>query len=219
MPHKSVLPSRTFGKNRENVSRSDRGARVRYASFVAQPAKRPATYADLEALPGNVVGEILFGVLHAHPRPAAPHAQASSTLGELLGDPFKRGRGGPGGWIILDEPELHFGADVVVPDLAGWRRERMPTLPETAFFTLAPDWVCEVVSASTEALDRSDKMDVYLRVRVQHVWFVDPVAKTLEVFRRENDRFYVVKTWRDAAVVRAEPFDAIEIALADLWQR
>jgi Uma2 family endonuclease len=186
---------------------------------VAQPAKRPATYADIEALPANLVGEILFGVLHAHPRPAAPHARASSTIGELLGDPFNRGRGGPGGWIILDEPELHLGADVVVPDLAGWRRERMPTLPDAAYFTLATDWMCEVVSASTKAIDHSDKMDIYLRERVKHVWLVDPIARTLEVFRRDDERFYVVKVWRDDAVVRAEPFDAIEIALADLWQR
>ena len=186
---------------------------------MAQHANRRATYSDLQALPATLVGEIMFGVLHAHPRPASRHAQASSSLGELLGDPFKRGRGGPGGWVILDESELHLHDDVVVPDLAGWTRERMPELPDVPFFTLGPDWVCEVVSASTEAVDRSDKMDIYLREHVRYVWMVDPIAKTLEVFRLDGDRFYVLKVWRDDAVVRAEPFDALSIALADLWAR
>jgi Uma2 family endonuclease len=115
---------------------------------VAKP-DRPATYADLEALPANQIGEIVRGVLYANPRPATLHARASSSLGGELYGPFDRGRGGPGGWIFLDEPELHFGEDVVVPDLAGWRRERLPELPQTTFLTLPPDWLCEVLSAST----------------------------------------------------------------------
>ena len=186
---------------------------------MAQPAKKPATYDDLRAVPARYVAEILFGVLHTHPRPATRHARASSSLGELLGDPFNRGRGGPGGWVILDEPELHLHDDVIVPDLAGWRRERMPTLPDAAYLELAPDWVCEVLSPSTEALDRSDKMTIYAREGVRHAWMVDPVAKTLEVFKLDGDTYRVLKVWRDEAVVRAEPFDAIELALADLWAR
>jgi hypothetical protein len=98
--------------------------------MLARKPKTPATYADLEALPANMVGEILYGVLHAHPRPAPGHARASSRLGAELDGPFDRGRGGPGGWIILDEPELHLGPHVVVPDIAGWRRERLTPFPE-----------------------------------------------------------------------------------------
>jgi len=126
---------------------------------MAERAHRNATYDDLLALPAHTIGQILFGVLHAHPRPAPKHAQASSTLGEVLGPPFKRGRGGPGGWLILDEPELHLGPHVIVPDLAGWRRERMPEMPvDKAHFEMAPDWVCEVLSVSTAPLDRGDKL-------------------------------------------------------------
>ena len=182
-------------------------------------SKRPATYADLEALPANVVGEILRGVLYASPRPGVPHARAASTLGADLGSPFDRGRGGPGGWVILLEPELHFGDDVLVSDLAGWRRERMPELPSAAFITVAPDWVCEVLSRSTVAIDRSEKLPIYAREQVTHVWFVDPLARTLEILRLEGDGYRIVATLSGDAVVRAEPFDAIELELAAMWAR
>src|SRR5262245_51762612 len=131
---------------------------------------RPATYADIKALASNLVGEIVDGVLYANPRPASPHARATTTLAVNSGGPFDRGRGGPGGWILLDEPELHFGDDVLVPDIAGWRRERMPTLPDIAFFTMPPDWLCEVLSPSTAKLDRTEKLPVYARSEVHHVW-------------------------------------------------
>ncbi len=185
----------------------------------AKRSDRPATYADIEALPPNVVGEIVRGFLYANPRPAMPHARAASALGEELGPPFNRGKGGPGGWIIVDEPELHLHEDVLVPDLGGWRRERMPTMPETAFVTLAPDWVCEVLSPSTAKLDRGEKLPVYVRERVGHVWLVDPVVKMLEVFRLDGATYRLVGTWTDDAHVRAEPFDAIELELAALWAR
>ena len=135
--------------------------------------------------------------------------------------PFHRGRGGPGGWVILDldEPELHLGPDVLVPDLAGWRRERMPTVPDVAAFELAPDWLCEVLSPSTVAVDRVRKMPVYAREGVTHVWLVDPLARTLEVFRREGPGDARVNAWADEDRVRAEPFDAIELELGILWAR
>ena len=189
---------------------------------LAGMTKRPATYADLEGLPSNQVGEILGGVLHAFPRPAVPHARAASRLGVDLGGPFDRGRGGPGGWVILDEPELHFGDDVLVPDLAGWRRERMPELPATAFITVSPDWLCEVLSPATAAIDRSEKLPIYARERVTHVWLLDPLAHTLEILRLDpdaRDAYRAVTTWRADAKVRAEPFDAIELELSALWAR
>jgi Uma2 family endonuclease len=178
-----------------------------------------ATFADLEALPPNRVGEILGGVLHSSPRPASPHAAAASALGEELGPPFKRGRGGPGGWVILDEPELHFGEDVLVPDLAGWRRERMPEMPHVAAFELAPDWACEVLSRSTAAIDRGDKLPLYVREGVSHVWLVDPIVKTLEVLRLDEATYRIARTYHDDVRVRAEPFDAIELDLSILWAR
>lgn len=111
-----------------------------------KPEKRPAEYRDLFSLPDNLVGEIIDGELHTHPRPAPRHARASSSLGIEIGGPFDQGKGGgPGGWWILDEPELHLGPDVVVPALAGWRRERLSRLPDTAWIEISPDWVCEVL--------------------------------------------------------------------------
>ncbi|MDB4946869.1 MAG: hypothetical protein JWP97_6403 [Labilithrix sp.] len=187
--------------------------------MVASRSPNPATYAELEALPANVVGEILHGVLHVNPRPAIRHARAASALGEELGPPFNRGRGGPGGWVILDEPELHLATDVLVPDLAGWRRERMPELPDAAFFDVSPDWACEVLSPSTSAADRGIKLPIYAREGVSHVWLVDPAAKTLEVLRLDGSTYRLVATAFEGARVRAEPFDAIEVDLAALWAR
>ena len=187
--------------------------------MVARRTPSPATYADIEALPPNMVGEIVQGVLYANPRPATPHARAASRLGGELGGPFDRGRGGPGGWILLDEPELHFADDVLVPDVGGWRRERMPEMPHAAFITLAPDWVCEVLSPSTTKLDRTAKLPVYARERVSHVWLVDPLAKTLEIYRLDGDTYRLVGTHTEDKMIRAEPFDAIEIELGALWER
>lgn len=181
--------------------------------------KGPATYADIEALPEHVVGEILDDELIVSPRPASPHAWAASQLGADLIGPFGREKGGPGGWIILDEPELHFGRQVMVPDLSGWRRERMPRMPDLPFFELPPDWVCEILSPSTARIDRSRKMRHYARVRVQHIWLVDPIATTLEVFRLDGDGWRLVDTYGGDDPIRPEPFDAVPLDLANLWAR
>jgi Uma2 family endonuclease len=166
-----------------------------------------------------MVAEIIDGELRLTPRPAKPHTAAASALGEELGPPFKRGRGGPGGWILLDEPELHLAADIVVPDLSGWRRARMGALvADEPYFTIAPDWVAEVVSPRTGKYDRTDKMRIYARERVSWAWLVDPLAKTLEVLSLGADGHWVVRgAFRDDARVRAEPFDAIELDLSVLW--
>ena len=178
---------------------------------------KPATYADIEALPDNMVGQIIYGALYAHPRPAPRHSRASSRLGAELDDPFDRGRGGPGGWIILDEPELHLGSHVIVPDIAGWRRERMPRLPDKAYFDVAPDWVCEVLSPSTARIDRTDKLKVYAEFAVSHAWYVDPNARTLEVLSLENGRWVISAAFKDDDPVCAPPFDAIILELGALW--
>jgi Uma2 family endonuclease len=186
---------------------------------MGEPAKRRASYEDLLAVPKHLVAEILNGELVTQPRRASRHARASTRLGVKLGGPFDLGEGGPGGWILLDEPELHVQRDVLVPDLAGWRRERMPELPDAAAFELAPDWVCEVLSPSTEASDRAEKLPIYARERVAQVWLVDPVAKTLEAFRLENTRWVLLGTWRDDAKVRVEPFETFELELGSLWTK
>lgn len=166
----------------------------------------------------RLVAEIIDGELITSPRPAPPHARAASSLnGELYG-PFDRGKSGPGGWIILYEPELHLHADVLVPDLAGWRRERMPELPDGAAFELAPDWACEVLSKSTAAVDRADKIPIYLREGVSHVWLVDPATQTLEAFGLDGSAYRLLGTWRANAVVRVEPFDAMPLDLSALWR-
>lgn len=183
-----------------------------------ETAKNKVTYDDLRALPENMVGEILGGQLHATPRPAPKHARAYSALGFSLGGPFDRGHGGPGGWWIIDEPELHLAGDVIVPDIAGWRRSRMPALPETAWFELAPDWVCEILSPSTAHTDRAIKMPVYAREGVAHLWLVDPDARTLEVYAlQDSGHWLLLETLKDADGVRQPPFDAIEFPLSDLW--
>ena len=181
------------------------------------PFDRPATYEDLERLPPETVAEILDGELHASPRPSAPHAVAYARIGGMLEPAFDRGRGGPGGWVILFEPELHLGADVLVPDLAGWRRSRMAAVPNVAYFTLPPDWVCEILSPSTAQLDRTKKLSVYARERIGHAWLVDPIARTLEVLELDGGRWAILATHANAEVVRAEPFAEIDLALADLW--
>lgn len=186
--------------------------------MLGKSMKRRATYADIEALPEGVNGEILNGELIVSPRPAPSHAQASSKLMRSVGGPFDDGNGGPGGWRILFEPELHLHGDVVVPDLAGWRRERMPRLPKTACFELPPDWVCEVLSPSTEAVDRAKKMSIYWREGVGHLWYVNPLLQTLEVYRRgEGGEWCLVATHQGEARVRAEPFEALELDLTRLW--
>jgi hypothetical protein len=178
---------------------------------------KPATYADIEALPPNVVGEILYDRLVQHPRPAPRHAFAASALGGELVGPFQVGRGGPGGWIILDEPELHIAGHVVVPDIAGWRVERMPNLPETAYFETAPDWACEFLSPSTQRVDKGAKRLIYADIGVAHLWYIDPATRTLEVLTRDAADWKLTHTFFDDDDVAAPPFDAVTFSLGALW--
>jgi Uma2 family endonuclease len=188
--------------------------------MASKPAGRrgPARYEDLLTLARNVVGEIVDGELVVSPRPSPQHALATSSLSVEIGGPFQRGRGGPGGWWILFEPELHLGSDVLVPDLAGWRRERMPQLPTTAWFEVAPDWVCKVLSPSTAVLDRTQKQRLYGVHQVNWLWFVDPPNRTVEVLRLQDDGWSVAGTYGGNQKARIVPFDAVEIELSGLWE-
>lgn len=180
-------------------------------------ARRPATYQDVLDAPEHQVAEVIDGELFTQPRPAGPHAESASVLGMDLGGAFHRGRGGPGGWIILDEPELHLGADILVPDLGGWRRERLPAVPDAPFFELAPDWVCEVLSPNTALLDRRRKLPIYARENVPHVWLVDPKARSVEGFRLAGESYQYVTVVGEDEHVRLEPFEALELELSALW--
>ena len=186
---------------------------------MSEPAPRRASYQDALDSPPGVVAEVLDGVLYQSPRPALPHAAAASAVGEELGPPFKRGRGGPGGWIILYKPEVHLGADILVPDVGGWRRETLPTLPETAYLSVAPDWACEVASPSTRALDRGAKLQVYQREGVSHVWLIEPLDRLLEVLRLDGESYRIIQRATGDNPLRLKPFDAIEFDLAALWAR
>jgi Uma2 family endonuclease len=187
--------------------------------MVAATDSRLELYEEYQRVPPHRRAEIIHGTLYVTPRPAPRHANASTVLGSELNGPFQRGRGGPGGWWILFEPELHLvSLEPMSPDLAGWRAERMPELPDTAYFTLAPDWVCEVLSKSTEALDRNDKLPLYAKHGVRHVWLVDPLAQTLEIYALgEAGKWRDVEVHQGNVTVRARPFEAIELELSALW--
>ena len=182
-----------------------------------QPAFRDACYEDLLAVPKNQVAEILNGQIHTHPRPASRHARASSVLGGRIGNPFDFGADGPGGWWIIDEPELHLGPQVMVPDLAGWRRERLPVYPDVPWFELSPDWVCEVLSPSTAQTARRIKMPLYAQHGVTHLWLIDPVLKTLEGYQLQNRKWLLLATLRQDDPVQLAPFEAVEFPLSALW--
>jgi Uma2 family endonuclease len=202
LPEGSVVASRVEGLHSEGTS---------------EAGGMKATYEDVLSAPENKVAEILDGQLYLSPRPGPRHSAAASGLGMLLGDPFHRGRGGPGGWWILDEPELHLGEHIIVPDLAGWRRERLPALPDEAYFSLVPDWVCEVLSPSTERIDRAHKLRIYAEAGVSHAWLLDPTQGTLEVLRLRDAAWVIAEVKAGNDPVRVEPFEAVDLELGVLW--
>lgn len=176
---------------------------------------RPASYEAILRLPEHVTGEILAGDLYTQPRPSARHAQIKTGLASGLYGPT-RASGALGGWLILVEPELHLGAHVLVPDLAGWRRERLPTTPDGAI-DVVPDWICEILSPGTAAKDRKLKLPIYAALGVGHAWLVEPQAKTVEVFRSNGLHWILLAAFADQDVMHAEPFDTIPLMLTSLW--
>ncbi len=192
------------------------GSEMSRAQHIAR-ASRKATYQDVLDAPPHMVAEVVAGTLHMQPRLAKRHAWASSVMGIEIGAPFGRGKGGPGGWAILFEPELHLGEDIVVPDIAGWRRDTMSEDMDGEYFTQAPDWVCEVLSPSTRGFDKGKKRAIYSREKVAHLWFLDPDAQTLEAFELRNALWVLLATLVDDAPVSLPPFDAISFPLSVLW--
>ena len=180
-------------------------------------AKRKATYEDLYSIPENMVGEIIDGELIATPRPAVRHAHTASVMGSEIVVPYHLGRGGPGGWIILYEVEIMLGEDLLVPDLSGWRRERFPGLPKDNWISVSPDWVCEILSPSTARIDKVKKMPIYARHDVPFLWLIDPLSKTLDVFKLQSGNWLLLAAFADDGKVSAEPFQEVEIELQNLW--
>ena len=185
---------------------------------MTSPVRAPATYADLEAVPEHPVAEIVFGQLVTHPMLPPRHGVAASGLTVIVGQPCQRANGGPGGWVMMNKPELHFGPHVVVPDIAGWRRERLVGVVDKDFLEVPPDWACELLSPATERIDRRDRTRIYAAYGVSHLWFVNPLTQTLEVLRRQDERTWILlSTFSGDEAVSAAPFDAITFPLGLLW--
>lgn len=181
-------------------------------------AVKLACYQDLLDLPENLVGEILYGSLHTQPRPSLRHGRSAGRLFSDIEREFDPGSGGGrGGWLILIEPELHLGPHVVVPDIAGWRRERLPHLPAEPFLTLAPDWICEILSPGTARKDRGPKMRIYAEQGVAFAWLIDPEARTVETYERTGSRWLQLHVYADADRARIPPFEDFELDLSRLW--
>jgi len=184
-----------------------------------QPACKPTLYEQLEQLPEGLTGEILNGQLHAQPRPTGPHAHAETELSIDIGNAYGHGRGGPGGWWIIIEPEIHFitDAEVTVPDLAGWRKERMPQIPEGHRFEVVPDWVCEVLSPSTESKDRHIKMPIYAHYGVVYAWLVDPKQRSLEAYALDGSQWLLLGEASGNDAIAVAPYDALKLEPSNLW--
>jgi len=184
---------------------------------MSEPAANKASYNDLYNIPDNMVGEIIDGELIGTPRPSARHANIEFVLSGRLAPPYRFGEGGPGGWIFLIEPELMLGEHLLVPDLAGWKKERFPGVPEENWISVNPDWICEILSPRTIRIDKVKKMPIYAQHRVPYLWLVDPTNKTLEVFKLESGKWSVFGAFAENDKMRAEPFEEVEIDLTNLW--
>lgn len=200
-----------------NVAAASGGGLDWGSSAPEREGMKRATYEDVLNAPENKVAEILDGELVLSPRPTYRHARAQSALFGQLWRPFDQGQGGPGGWWLLTEPELHFGEAVVVPDVGGWRRERLPEIPDRPWLDLAPDWVCEVLSPSTERIDRSRKLRIYAEAGVAHAWLVNPLQPTLEVLRLKDGVWTIVRVLTGTEAVPVEPFEAVPLDLRVVW--
>ena len=176
-----------------------------------------ATYQNILDAPPHKIAEIIDGSLYVSPLPAPRHALALTVLAGNIGLPFSFSKDGPGGWWVLNKPELHLDDDVLVPDIVGWRRDRMPKLPDVAYFTQVPDWACEILSSWTRKLDLDVKRAVYARNGVTHLWFVDPDVRTLETFELRDGQWLLLNTLKDNDPVSQPPFEAISFSLGDLW--
>lgn len=181
-------------------------------------ARKQATYEDLYSIPENMTGEIIDGELFVTPRPSRKHGLCATALGAAVTAPYQFGQGGgPGGWVFIIEPEIGLGQDILVPDLAGWKRELFPFQEQVNWISVAPNWVSEILSPSTSRSDKVKKMPIYARHGVEHIWLIDPVAMSVDAFRLESGRWFLLGSFAQDDKMRIEPFQEIEINLGDLW--
>jgi Uma2 family endonuclease len=184
--------------------------------MINNPVKRHATYQDLVDAPEGLVAELIHGDLYLFPRPNPKHTRVNTNLPALLIPRLQFGQGGPGGWVFMAEPEIHRGGDVLVPDIAAWRVERYQE-PAEAYFSIAPDWICEIASPSTAKVDREEKLPTYRQWGVQYAWIVEPTLRTLDIYNGGAATWSLVRSFVGTETVRAAPFDDIELELALLW--
>ncbi len=188
------------------------------SAFAFVPPIARATYADLESLRPDVRGEIVFGELCMTPRPALVHMHVASVIaGRLMGVYQFKGAGGSGGdWVFVHEPELRIEGDAIIPDIAGWRAERYRQI-STDYPDVAPDWVCEILSPSTERRDWTTKADWYLQHGVRWYWIVDPRARSIECFEASGTLWQGVGKARAADTARLAPFAELALNVGEFW--
>ncbi len=182
-----------------------------------RPSEREATYQDVLDAPPSMVAQLIHGKLYTMPRPAPPHVHAQFLLANEIHSHFWFGGGSVGGWRIYNEPEVHFGKDVLVPDIAGWRYERMTALPKTAYFPISPDWVCEVLSESTKRFDLGEKRDIYAEHGVGYLWLVDPIVRQLDAFSLRNAEWELIDTLVGDTDACLPPFEEVTFNLGPIW--
>ncbi len=184
-----------------------------------EASSRPEINQDVIDTPSHLVAELIDGRLYTRSRPASRHAFAETALASILNPPLHFSRGGPGGWWILFEPELQLGENILVPDLAGWRRQRMSQLPDIDETYIVPDWICEVLSPSTLSFDLGRKSDIYARAGVDYMWLVDPNTYSLEAFKLQGSDWELIDSLYGDVPVSLPPFEEISFDLGDLWLR
>ena len=187
---------------------------------ISKHPRARATYQDVLNAPPHMVAEILQGKLYMNPRPAMPHSRVTSALHLALAKHYQKEDGGPGNWTFYFEPELHLDSEILVPDLAAWRYETMPSDPLGPYATIAPDWICETLSPSTRHIDVFHKRDIYASKGVKHLWFLDPDNRTLEGFQLlENSRWQLLSALDGNVEVSIPPFESARFSLDVLWPR
>jgi Uma2 family endonuclease len=187
---------------------------------MSTPAPKLATYGDLLALPSDVRAEVLAGEIVTSPAPLPRHSHVQGSARRFIGGPFQDddGRGGPGGWWIFVEVDVALGRhDIVRPDLAGWRKERLPRPGPTRPIEVAPDWVCEILSRTTAARDRVQKRNLYARAGVPFYWLIDPEARVLEALALREGGWVETGVFDETSLARIPPFDAIELEVSRLF--
>jgi len=187
-------------------------------STTTKPSTKPPTLADLDALPPGIVGEIIDGVLYTMTKPRMRHQRTGTGISADLRGPFDLGRGGPGGWWIVTEPGIELpNTPEISPDVAGWRRERMPEMPGDEPIRVVPDWVCEILSKNTRRHDQVVKMPYYAKIGVAYAWVADAEARVLVAYRLESGAWRVIGTYSNETEARIEPFDTVPVNVADWW--